>query len=56
MLFLFTLFIQAKYGFDANKTFNIYGIFMAFVYFLPLLGGIIATGGWVTGEPYLLVF
>lgn len=42
MVAIFTLFIQAKYGFDAEKTSNIYGIFLAMVYFLPLLGGYIA--------------
>jgi proton-dependent oligopeptide transporter, POT family len=42
MIAIFTLFIQAKYGFDAAKTSHIYAIFLVFVYFLPLLGGIIA--------------
>jgi proton-dependent oligopeptide transporter, POT family len=42
MIAIFTLFIQAKYGFDAAKTSHIYAIFIALVYFLPLLGGIIA--------------
>jgi proton-dependent oligopeptide transporter, POT family len=42
MIAIFTLFIQAKYGFDAAKTSHIYAIFLVFVYFLPLLGGIVA--------------
>jgi proton-dependent oligopeptide transporter, POT family len=42
MIAIFTLFIQAKYGFDAAKTSHIYAIFLVFVYFLPLVGGIIA--------------
>jgi POT family proton-dependent oligopeptide transporter len=42
MIAIFTLFIQAKYGFDAARTSHIYAIFLVFVYFLPLLGGIIA--------------
>jgi POT family proton-dependent oligopeptide transporter len=42
MIAIFTLFIQAKYGFDAAKTSHIYAIFLVFVYFLPLIGGIIA--------------
>ncbi len=42
MVAIFTLFIQAKYGFDAARTSHIYATFIAFVYFLPLLGGIIA--------------
>lgn len=42
MIAIFTLFIQAKYGFDAARTSHIYAIFLVFVYFLPLVGGIIA--------------
>ena len=42
MIAIFTLFIQAKYGFDAAKTSHIYAYFLVAVYFLPLLGGIIA--------------
>ncbi|MDD5507130.1 MAG: peptide MFS transporter [Bacteroidales bacterium] len=42
MVAIFILFLQAKYGFPAGKASQIYGAFMFFVYFLPLLGGIIA--------------
>jgi len=42
MLAIFVLFIQAKYGLDAGAASQVYGIFMAFVYFLPLLGGLLA--------------
>lgn len=42
MLAIFVLFIQAKFGYDSTATSNIFAIFLAFVYFLPLLGGIIA--------------
>ncbi|MCX6235757.1 MAG: peptide MFS transporter [Bacteroidetes bacterium] len=42
MIAIFILFLQAKYGFSAGKASQIYGGFMFFVYFLPLLGGIIA--------------
>ena len=42
MVAIFVLFLQAKYGFSAGKASQIYGGFMFFVYFLPLLGGIIA--------------
>lgn len=42
MIAIFTLFIQAKYGFDAAKTSHIYAYFLVAVYFLPLLGGVIA--------------
>jgi len=42
MLAIFTLFLQAKYGYTAGEATQIFGIFLAFVYFLPLLGGILA--------------
>lgn len=42
MLAIFVLFIQAKFGFTSNQTSDIFGIFLAAVYFLPLFGGIIA--------------
>ncbi len=42
MLAIFTLFLQAKYGFDSGTAGQIYGGFLAAVYFLPLVGGIIA--------------
>ncbi len=42
MLAIFVLFVQAKYGLDAGAASQVYGIFMALVYFLPLLGGLLA--------------
>ncbi|GAB6008734.1 peptide MFS transporter [Dysgonomonas reticulitermitis] len=42
MLAIFVLFIQAKFGYNSADTSNIFAIFLAFVYFLPLLGGIVA--------------
>ena len=42
MLAIFTLFLQAKFGFSSAVTSNIFGGFLAFVYFLPILGGILA--------------
>ncbi len=42
MLAIFTLFLQAKYGFDSETTGRIFGGFLAAVYFLPLLGGLVA--------------
>lgn len=42
MLAIFTLFLQAKFGFSEVVTSNIFAIFLAAVYFLPLLGGILA--------------
>ena len=42
MLAIFLLFIQAKFGFTAAAATQIYSIFLAGVYFMPLLGGILA--------------
>ena len=42
MVAIFILFIQAKYGLSSGKAGLIYGTFMSFLYFLPLLGGFIA--------------
>ena len=42
MLAIFTLFLQAKFGFTAAETSTICGSFLAAVYFMPLIGGILA--------------
>ena len=42
MLAIFLLFIQAKFGFSAAAATQIYSIFLAGVYFMPLFGGILA--------------
>jgi POT family proton-dependent oligopeptide transporter len=42
MLAILALYIQAKFGLGSKDTSLIYGTFLAMVYFLPLLGGIIA--------------
>ncbi|MCX6258043.1 MAG: peptide MFS transporter [Bacteroidia bacterium] len=42
MMAIFALYLQAKFGFSPAKTSFIYSTFIAFVYFLPLLGGLIA--------------
>ncbi|GHT06011.1 MFS transporter [Bacteroidia bacterium] len=42
MLAIFVLFLQAKFGFSGEQAGGIYGGFLAAVYFMPLLGGIIA--------------
>lgn len=42
MLAIFVLFIQAKFGYSAAGAATIYASFLAFVYFMPLIGGIIA--------------
>lgn len=42
MLAIFVLYIQENFHWDAATTTNIYGIFLAAVYFTPILGGWIA--------------
>ena len=42
MLAIFLLFIQAKFGFSAAVATQIYSIFLAGVYFMPLFGGMLA--------------
>lgn len=42
MLAIFVLYLQAKYGFTAAEAGAYYGGFLFGIYFLPLLGGIIA--------------
>lgn len=42
MLAIFTLFLQAKFGFTEAMTGTYFSTFLAFVYFLPLVGGILA--------------
>ena len=42
MLAIFVLFLQAKFGLAASETSTIFGIFLGVVYFMPLIGGLIA--------------
>ena len=42
MLAIFILFLQAKFGMNAEEAGRVYGTFLFGIYFLPLLGGIIA--------------
>ncbi len=42
MLAIFALFMQAKFGWDEATAGQVYAIFLAAVYFMPLLGGFIA--------------
>ncbi len=42
MLAIFVLFLQAKYGYNAATASQIFGVFLAFVYFMPLFGGLLA--------------
>ena len=50
MLAIFTLFLQAKFGLSAAVTGQIFGGFLAVVYFLPVLGGLIADKLWGYGK------
>lgn len=42
MLAIFTLFLQAKFGYTATETSTIFGGFLGLVYFMPLVGGFLA--------------
>ena len=42
MLAVFALFLRANFGLSASAAGAIYSTFLAFVYFLPLIGGIVA--------------
>ena len=42
MLAIFTLYMKSKFGWDENVAGQVYAIFLAGVYFMPLLGGIVA--------------
>lgn len=42
MLAIFLLYLQAKFGFDSTVSGQIYAIFLALVYFMPLIGGWVA--------------
>ncbi len=42
MLAVFVMFLQANFGFSAGTAGSIYSIFLGFVYFMPLFGGIAA--------------
>lgn len=50
MIAIFVLFLQAKYGFDSGRAGQIYGGFLAAVYFLPLIGGLLADRVWGYGK------
>ncbi len=42
MLAIFSLFMQAKFGYSESETGTIFGVFTAAVYFMPFIGGILA--------------
>ena len=50
MLAIFILYLQAKFGFDTGKAGSYYGGFLFGIYFLPLLGGILADKVWGYGR------
>lgn len=53
MLAIFTLYLQARYGWTSAATGQMFGIFLAAVYFLPVLGGFVADKYLVTEKPSL---
>jgi len=50
MLAIFTLFLQAKFGLSPTVTGQIFGGFLAAVYFLPVIGGLLADNVWGYGK------
>ena len=42
MLAIFMLFLQAKFGWQGSLASTVYAVFLALVYFFPVVGGIIA--------------
>jgi len=42
MIAIFTLFLQAKFGMSAKEAGQIYGYFLFGIYFIPLIGGVLA--------------
>ena len=50
MLAIFVLFLQAKFGLTAQAAGQYYGIFLAAVYFMPIIGGYIADKFWGFGK------
>ena len=42
MIAIFVLYLQAKYGFSEGYASTVYGGFFAAVFFMPLIGGILA--------------
>lgn len=50
MLAIFALYMQARFGWTSAATSQVFGIFLAAVYFLPVLGGIIADKFWGYGR------
>ena len=59
-LAIFTLFLQAKFGYTAAETSEIFSTFLAGVYFTPLIGGWLADkfgyGKMVTTGVFVMFF
>ena len=59
MLAIFTLFLQAKFGYTEQETSSIFATFLAGVYFLPLIGGFLADKfgyGKMVNAGFLIMF
>jgi POT family proton-dependent oligopeptide transporter len=54
MIAILTLYMQAKFGFSSSTTSLIYGIFLGLVYFLPVIGGVVADKVMGYGKTILL--
>jgi POT family proton-dependent oligopeptide transporter len=54
MLAIFVLFLQAKFGLSAAVTGQIFGVFLGLVYFLPVIGGLIADNWWGYGKTVMV--
>ncbi len=54
MLAIFLLYLQSKFGWSTTQAGHVYGIFLFGIYFLPLLGGIIADNVLGYGKTILL--
>ncbi|HIE15933.1 MAG TPA: MFS transporter, partial [Bacteroidales bacterium] len=54
MLAIFVLYLQAKFGYSTAEAGQIYGGFLFGIYFLPLLGGIIADNWLGYGKTIIL--
>lgn len=54
MLAIFTLYLQAKFGWSATQAGHVYGGFLFGIYFLPLLGGFLADNVFGYGKTIIL--
>lgn len=54
MLAIFVLYLQARFGFSTGQAGDYYGGFLFGIYFLPILGGIIADKLWGYGRTIIV--